>query len=355
MTHEAEAGLNLQFYNGRFGIDFALYKRNTEDQMFTLPVDPATGYSWMVVNYGEVENKGFELLLNTTPVKLKDFSWDLDFNFAKNKNEVVELPKELEGGKTAVESFGAGSDAIYMYVEEGQPFGVFYTYEPTYDDKGHIIVNSEGLPILTDKIQNTGKTVQPDFTAGVTTRFTWKGLSLAATLDISKGGYMLSRTKNIMEFTGNGIMTTYNNRNPFVVPNSVIFTSDNKEDAAVYGVNTFDNTTPVSLTSTTLQTYFDQGGVVGGEHYLVSRSYAKLRNITLSYDLPKAWVRYTKLSEISLGIFCNNVFFWTPKENRFIDPENTSYADDGDLHALFGETYCNPSCRIWGINLNVKF
>lgn len=355
MTHEAEAGLNLQFLNGRFGIDLALYKRNTEDQIFTLPVDPSTGYNWMMVNYGEVENKGLELLLNTTPVKIKDFTWTLDFNFAKNKNKVVELPKELEGGKTSVESFGAGSDAIYMYVEEGQPFGVFYTYEPTYDDQGHIIVDDSGLPILTDKIQNTGKTVQADFTAGVTTKFSWKGLSLSATLDISKGGYMLSRTKNIMEFTGNGIMTTYNDRNPFVVPNSVIFTSDNKEDAAVYGVNTFDNTTPLSLTNSSIQNYFDKGGVVGGEHYLTPRSYAKLRNITLAYDLPKAWVRYTKLSEISLGIFCNNVFFWTPKENRFIDPENTSYADDGDLHALFGETYCNPSCRTWGVNLNVKF
>lgn len=354
MTHEAEAGLNMQFLNGRFGIDFALYKRNTEDQIFTLPVDPSTGYNYMMVNYGEVENKGFELLLNTTPVKIKDFTWTLDFNFAKNKNEVIELPKELEGGKTSVESFGAGSDAIYMYVEEGMPFGVFYTYEPTYDDQGHIIVDGDGLPILTDKIQYTGKSVQPDFTAGVTTRFSWKGLSLSATLDISKGGYMLSRTKNIMEFTGNGIMTTYNDRNPFVVPNSVIFTGD-KEDKAVYGVNTFDNTTPVSMTGRTFQDYFGKGGVVGGEHYLVPRSYAKLRNITLSYDLPKAWVRYTKLTEISLGIFCNNVFFWTPKENRFIDPENTSYADDGDLHALFGETYCNPSCRTWGINLNVKF
>ena len=354
MTNEAEAGLNLQFLNGRFGLDVALYNRKTKDQIFTLPVDPSTGYSSMMVNYGEVENKGVEILLNTTPVKIKDFKWDLDFNFAKNNNNVISLPKELEGGKTSIESFGAGSDAIYMYVEEGEPFGVFYTYEPTYDDQGHIIVDANGLPILTDEIQKTGKTVQADFTAGVSTKLSWKGIALSANLDISKGGYMLSRTKNIMEFTGNGIYTTYNGRNPFVIPNSVIFTGD-KEDKAVYGVNTFDNTTPISLNGKTLQEYFDQGGVVGGEHYLTPRTYAKLRNITLAYDLPKAWVRYTKLSEISFGIFCNNVYFWTAKENRFIDPENTSYADDGDLHALFGETYCNPSCRTWGFNLNVKF
>ena len=354
MTHEAEAGINLQFFNGRFGVDFALYNRTTEDQIFTLPVDPSTGYSSMMVNYGEVENKGVELLVNTIPVKTKDFTWSLDFNFAKNKNKVISLPKELEGGKTSIESFGAGGDAIYMYVEEGEPFGVFYTYEPTYDDQGHVIVDANGLPILTDEIQNTGKNVQADFTAGVSTKFSWKGISLSANLDISKGGYMLSRTKNIMEFTGNGIYTSYNNRNPFVIPNSVTFTGE-KNEAAVYGKTTFDNTTPLSMTGKTIQDYFDKGGVVGGEHYLTPRTYAKLRNITLSYDLPKAWVSAVKLSEVSLGIFCNNVFFWTAKENRFIDPENSSYADDGDLHALFGETYCNPSCRTWGLNLNVKF
>ena len=165
---------------------------------------------------------------------------------------------------------------------------------------------------------------------------------------------MLSRTKNIMEFTGNGIYTTYNDRNPFIVPNSVVFTGKDGEDA-VYGTTTFDNTTPLSMTGSSIQNYFDKGGVVGGEHYLTPRSYVKIRNITLSYTLPSKWVKTIKLSGASVGVFCNNVFFWTAKENRFIDPENTSFAEYGDLSAQFGERYCNPSCRTWGMNLNVKF
>ena len=354
MTHELEAGVNLQFYNGRFGLDLSVYKRNTENQIFSLPVDPATGYNRMYVNYGEVENKGIEIVLNTVPLQINGFEWDLDLNFSKNINEVLSLPKELQGGKTSLRSFGAGSDAVYMYAEEGEPFGVFYTYLPSYDDAGHIIVDKTGMPILTKEIQKTDKTVQPDFTAGATTKFSWKGISLSTAVDISKGGYMLSRTKNILEFTGNGIYTTYNDRNPFIIPNSVVFTGEAGEDA-VYGTTTFDNTTPLSMTGASIQGYFDKGGVVGGEHYLTPRSYVKIRNITLSYTLPYKWIKTVKLSGASIGVFCNNVFFWTDKANRFIDPENTSYAEYGDLSAQFGELYCNPSCRTWGMNLNVKF
>lgn len=355
MTHELEAGVNLQFYNGRLGVDVSVYKRNTENQIFSLPVDPATGYNRMNVNYGEVENKGIEIVFNTVPLKIQDFEWELDINFSKNYNKVLSLPKELEGGKTALRSFAAGDDAIYMYAEEGEPFGVFYTYLPTYDNAGHIIVDENGLPILTKEVKKLDKTVQPDFTAGATTKFSWKGISLSAAVDISQGGYMFSRTKNIMEFTGNGIYTTYNDRNPFIVPNSVVFTGKDGEDA-VYGTTTFDNTTPVSMTGSTIQDYYDKrGGVEGGESFLTPRSYVKIRNITLSYTLPSKWVKTIKLSGASVGVFCNNVFFWTAKENRFVDPENTSYAEYGDLSAQFGELYCNPSCRTWGMNLNVKF
>jgi len=101
--------------------------------------------------------------------------------------------------------------------------------------------------------------------------------------------------------------------------------------------------------------YFGNGGVDGCGHYLVSRSYAKLRNITLSYTLPKNWIAPVRLSEVTLGVFCNNVFTWTDKHNRYTDPENSTFGYYGDLAAQFGEQFSNPSCRIWGLNLNVKF
>ena len=222
MTTEFEIGLNLAFLKNRINVDFSYYNRNTDDQIFTLPVDPATGYNSMVTNFGKVNNKGFELLINTTPVRTKDFRWDLGFNFAKNKNKVVSMPASLDGGMVNINSFSAGDDAVYMRAVEGLPMGELYTYLPQYTDDGKMIVGASGQPLLTDDVVDTGKNVNPDWTGGITTALTWKGLTLSAALDIRKGGYMFSRTKNLMQFTGNGEITLYNDRRPFVVPNSVM-------------------------------------------------------------------------------------------------------------------------------------
>lgn len=352
MTTELEGGLNLMFYNGRIGVDFAAYTRKTKDQIFQLPIDPASGYEFMYVNYGEVQNKGIELVLNTVPVKIGDFSWNLDFNFAKNVNEVISLPKELEGGKSQIRGaeYSTGAFAVYMYAEEGKPFGEFYCKLPTYDPEGHIIVDENGAAVLTSTEVDTDKNIQPDFTGGVKSTFNWKGLSLSGTLDFSKGGYMFSRTIETTEFVGNSIYTVYNSRNPFIIPNSVINVGTSDKPQYV------ENTVPMSMSDYTMQDlYFGNGGVDGCGHYLVSRSYAKLRNITLSYTLPKNWIAPVRLSEVTLGVFCNNVFTWTDKHNRYTDPENSTFGYYGDLAAQFGEQFSNPSCRIWGLNLNVKF
>ncbi len=348
MTKEFEFGGNLQFFNGRIGLDFAYYNRTTSDQIFTLPVDPSTGYSYMVTNFGKVRNKGVELLINVVPVQTRDWRWELSFNYAKNKNKVLTLPESLEGGRVSIYSYSAGSDAVYMYAEEGRPMGEFYTYLPQRTEDGQIIVGSDGLPMLTTTVEDTGKNMNYKWTGGIGTSLTWRGLTLSAQLDMRKGGYMFSRTKNIMQFTGNGAITTYNGRNPFIIPNSVVDNGDGTYSP---------NTTPIYMTNDSYQDYFDNGGVLGGEAYLIDRSFVKLRNLSLTWTLPKKWVRAMTLSDISISAFCNNVFTWTAKDNRYIDPEGTtvSQASYGDLGTQFGELYSNPSCRVFGLSLSVKY
>ena len=341
MTTEYEVGLNLAFLNNRINVDFSYYNRETKDQIFTLPVDPATGYSSMVTNFGNVRNRGIELLVNTTPIQTKNFRWDLGFNFAKNNNEVVSMPESLEGGKTTIYSFSAGNDAVYFYAEEGNPMGEFYTYMPQYTADGKLIVDDKGQPLLGTDLVDTGKNMNPDWIGGVTTSFWYKGISLSAALDVRKGGYMFSRSKNLMQFTGNGIVTTYNDRRPFVIPNSV------HEDGT-------ENVTPIYMTDGSYQDYYnDYGYGQGGEAYLVDKSFVKLRNITLAYQLPKSIVSKLYLSDITLSLFCNNVFTWTHKSNTFIDPESSTRGND--LEGQFGELYVNPSCRTFGFNVGLKF
>ncbi len=346
MTTEYEVGLNLALLKNRVNIDFSFYNRETKDQIFTLPVDPATGYSYMVTNFGNVRNRGIELLVNTTPIQTKDFRWDLGFNFSKNQNKVLSMPASVEGGKTTIYNFSAGNDAVYFYAEEGNPMGEFYTYMPQYTEDGKLIVGSDGQPILTTELQDTGKNMNPDWIGGVTTAFYYKGFSLSGALDIRKGGYMFSRSKNLMQFTGNGSITTYNQRRPFIIPNSVY------EDGT-------ENTTPIMLGGGDYEVgdyqayYNDYGWGLGGEAYLVNKSYVKLRNITLAYQLPKSIVNQLYLSDVTLSLFCNNVFTWTHKSNTFIDPESSTRGND--LEGQFGELYVNPSCRTFGFNVGIKF
>ena len=339
MTTEYEIGLNLALLNNRINIDFSYYNRETKDQIFTLPVDPASGYSYMVTNFGNVRNRGIELLVNTTPIRTKNFRWDLGFNFSKNNNKVLSMPASIEGGKTDIYSFSAGNDAVYFYAEEGKPMGEYYTYMPQYTADGKLIVGSDGQPLLTTDLMDTGKNMNPDWIGGVTTALYYKGLSLSAALDVRKGGYMFSRSKNLMQFTGNGAITTYNQRRPFVIPNSV------------YADGT-ENTTPIMLGGGDYgvgdyQDYYnDFGWGQGGEAYLLDKSYVKLRNITLAYQLPKSVVKQLYLSDITVSVFCNNVFTWTHKSNTFIDPESSTRGN---------ELYVNPSCRTFGFNVGLKF
>ena len=350
MTTEYEIGLNLAFLGNRINVDFAYYNRETKDQIFTLPVDPASGYSSMVTNFGNVRNRGIELLVNTTPVRTKDFRWDLGFNFSKNSNKILSMPSSVEGGKTTIYSFSAGNDAVYFYAEEGNPMGEFYTYMPQYTNDGKLIVGDDGQPLLTTDLVDTGKNMNPDWIGGVTTALSWKGITLSAALDIRKGGYMFSRSKNLMQFTGNGAITTYNERRPFVIPNSVV--SDGKGGYV-------ENTTPIFLGGGDLgygdyQGYYnDYGWGQGGEAYLLNKSFVKLRNITLAYQLPKSLVSKLYLSDITVSLFCNNVFTWTHKSNTFIDPEGSTTGND--LEGQFGELYVNPGCRTFGFNVGVKF
>ncbi len=349
MTSEFEIGANLQFFNGRIGIDAAYYTRTTNDQIFTLPVDPSTGYSYMVTNFGKVRNNGIELVLNTIPIRTRDFRWDLDFNFSKNKNKVVSLPESLEGGKVSIYNFSAGNDAIYMYAEEGKPMGQFYTYLPKYTESGQPIVDANGQPVIGTAVEDTGKNMNNDWTGGVNTAFTYKDFTLSAALDVRKGGYMFSRTMNLMQFTGNGTITTYNGRRPFIIPNSVVDNGD-----GTYS----ENTTPILSHNGSYQNYFNNFGYGhGGEAFLVDRSFVKLRNISLTWNVPKKWVNAMSLSNIAVTVFCNNVFTWTASDNYFIDPEVTtiSQASYGDLATQFGELYSNPSCRVFGCNLSIKF
>ncbi|GHU08593.1 SusC/RagA family TonB-linked outer membrane protein [Alphaproteobacteria bacterium] len=341
ITTEYEAGLNLTFFKGRIAIDAAYYDRNSDKQIFSLNMDPSTGYTKQNINLGKINNKGIELLVNLRPIEIKDFSWDVAWTFTKNNSKVISLPEELGG--IANLSPLSGSTAMYAIV--GKPIGTFKAEVPLYDPQGHIVVNpSTGLPVPNPEDQIIGD-INYDYEMGISTSFKYRGIVLSGDLDIRQGGIMFSRTKDINYFVGNPIQTLYNDRHTFIIPNSV--NNIGTAEAPVY----VENTTPVA--SDQVYQYWGDGGTDMGSFVLVDKSFIRLRTISLGYDLPRSLLKNTFLENVRLSVFGNNLFIWTPKSNNLIDPEGTSFGND--LRGKYGEYITNPSTRKFGFNLMVKF
>ncbi len=341
MTTETELGLNMAFLNNRLSFDLAYYNRITDKQIFSLDMDPATGYTAQNINLGKVRNRGIELLVNVTPVKTRDFQWDLTWNYTKNKNKVLDLPDAL-GGESLIYGFSGGTG---LYAIEGGEMGVYKAYVSQKTEDGKIIVDENGLPLKSNQQEIVGS-MNYKYQMGFGTTLRYKGISLAVDFDVRHGGLMYSRTKSVEYFTGNAIQTAYNDRNPWIVPNSVVASTDANGNT-VYVENT------TYLTPTSIYNYWNNGGDDLDAGFLIDKSYVKLRSVVIGWDLPKAWLSHTFLTGVRVSFFGNNLFLWTPSGNTFVDPEVTSFGND--LAGNYGEYSSNPSSRRFGFNLNVKF
>ena len=337
MTTETEIGLNMAFLKNRLSFDVTYYNRNTDKQITVLSMDAASGYTSQNINMGKVRNRGIELLVSVTPVKVKDFKWDLSWNYTKNFNKVIDLPDEL-GNEANIFSLSGG---VGLYAIEGKELGIWRAHVAKTNEAGQYVVDAQGLPQNSDDVVEMG-TMNYKYQMGFNTTFTYKSLSLSADLDVRHGGLMFSRTKSIEYFTGNAIQTAYNDRNPFVVPNSVIDNGD-----GTYSENN------ISLSETNLYNFWNNGGFEMESYNLIDKSYMKLRQVVLSWDLPVKWFKGSFVQGMRLSFFGNNLFVWTPASNTYVDPETTSFGND--LTANFGEYSANPSSRKFGFNINVKF
>ena len=342
MTTETEFGVQLAFLKNRISLDATYYNRNSDKQITQLSVDPASGYTAQNVNLGKIRNRGVELLLTVVPVRVKDFEWSLTWNYTKNDNKVIKLPEEMNG-RASIYGFSGGTG---LYAIEGDEMGVFEAYVAKTDDQGRIIVDANGLPQNTDEMVKIGS-INYDYMMGITNSLRYKDFTLSFAFDIRQGGLMFSRTHDITYFTGNAMQTAYNDRNPFIVPNSVKVAGTDAEGNPIYVEN------DIPLYGTTLYNYWDNGATAMGSGSLVSKSYVKLRQVVFGWDLPKKWLEKTFLTGAHISVYGNNLLMWCPSSNTFIDPEASSFGND--LEGSFGEYSSNPSCRKFGFNVNVKF
>lgn len=337
LTTEMEFGLDVRLFNSRVGVDFAYYDKETDGQILPVDIAATSGYTSKIVNFGKVENKGIELSVNLIPVKTKDFEWDMTWNYSRNRNKVLELPDGLD--KVSIyTAYGIEFNAVV-----GQPIGVFKGHVAKKDPDGNIVVNATtGIPLEADEKEDYG-TAESDFQMGLTNNFRYKNWRLGASLDYRQGGLMYSYTARLNYFVGNATKTTYNDRNPFIVPNSVIENADGS-----YSTNT------TAVSKQRINEYWNQSNnpSMSREHVL-DKTYVKLRDLTLSYTFTEDMLKSTPFSQLSLTAYGRNLFIWTPSENNFVDPEGSTYGND--LRSEFGEFAGGPSVRSFGLSLKASF
>ena len=337
MTTEIEFGLNMAFFENRFSFDVSYYNRNTDKQIFSLEMDPASGYTAQNMNLGKIRNRGIEAMVSVTPVRTRDFEWTLTWNYTRNRSKVISLPEEL-GGESLIWGLSGGTG---LYAIVGEELGVFKAYTAEHDPDGNVIVDASGLPKKSTEQTIVGS-MNSKYQMGIGNTISYKGVSLSFDFDFRKGGVMYSRTKDINYFVGNAIQTAYNDRNPWIIPNSVVDNGD-----GTYSENT------VALTPTNIYNYWNNGDTGYDSSFLVDKSYIKLRQVVLAWDLPKAWLANTFLTGVKVSLYGNNLLMWTPSGNTFMDPESSSFGND--LEGNFGEWSTNPSSRKYGFNVSLKF
>lgn len=336
---EFEVGTELSFFKSRINVDFTYYKAKVNNQILALPLAPTSGYTSQTANVGTISNEGIEALVSLLVFKNPNsgFNWTTTFNYSKNNTILEKLDPRIQ--QVAL----GGLSTTSFIAREGEPIGLLYGNVPLKDPNGNIVVDANGIPIASPDKEVYGDT-QYDYTLGIGNTFTYKNFTLDFSFDIRQGGLMFSRTADITRFTGNSITTMINDRQPFIVPNSVIKNTD-----ASGNVTYTPNTKPID--NAHMDDYYSASAL--DRENVIDKSFVKLREVVLSYNMPSKILKGTGINGINFSVIGRNLFLWTPKSNQYIDPEVSSFGTD--LTGQFGEFSANPTTRSLGISLKANF
>jgi hypothetical protein len=350
-----EVGTELHFIQDRIRFDFNYYTRTQKDQILPLPVNGTSGYSTAVVNAGSIRNNGIEISLGGTPVKSKDFTWNVDFNISFNRNKILSLypgtntlpvaPGGLGGygisqgnQATSATGFGfVGSPSFGVNGVVGSSYGQIIGSGFTRDKNGNIVVDANGMPIVNNTV-NLGSML-PSYTGGFTNSFNYKNVILAFSLDFQKGGKFVSVTEQNLAGSGLGAETVGNNAKGNPVRNDVA----DGGGTLVQGVHT--DGTPNTTYVNTRQLY-EQGYSQIWEKYTFDATYVKLREVSIGYSFPKKMLGKTPFQSAYFGITTQNPWMIYSKV-KGVDPSQlqTSFYEGGQL----------PNTRNLGFNLKLTF
>lgn len=342
LHRELEGGVEAKFLNNRVGVDLSLYDRQSSDLIIDLSLDPATGFTQTTVNAAELNNRGIELGLNLTPLKGRNFSWDITLNYTRNVSNIEKIADgidqiqirtntadPLNGGGNA--GFGGG---LGNYAIVGQQYGVMQGSEFQKDANGNYIVDGQGNYQAASGLTIIGDP-NPDFQANWINNISYKGLSFGFQWQYIKGGDIFSSTVQSLLARGNTVDTDVDRFVPIVLPGV-------KADGTPNDIQTY-------IGDSFFRAYFfaNEGGVFDATSI-------RLREISIAYVFPDKLIEKTPFGRIGLTFSGQNLWYNAPNfpEGLNYDPEVLSLGVGNGRGFDFRTA---PTAKRLGVTLNATF
>ena len=328
-----EFGFDTRFFNNRLGLDLTYYKSITTDLIIPVTLNPSAGYDTKLLNVGEMTNHGLEAMLNVTPVRNENFSWNLFVNYSFNRNKVVSLAEDQGISRIRQLERWASLELRTENTKGDGSFGSLYGDYLIYDGNGQL-THRNGLPQEENGDWGYLGNVNPDWLGSVANDFRYKNWNLSFLFAGQKGGVVHSRT-----FI-DGI-------NAGSLPESLPFRDENGAGVIVGDGIDIDTGQPNAVEIPVRdywRAYYNNDRIA-----TFDASFIKLREVKIGYTLPSRILGRTPIKGASVSLVGRNLLLWTDVPH--IDPEVSAY--DGQFVGV--EAMSLPSMRTFGMSLSVNF
>ena len=330
---ELEFGLEAKLFNNRLGIDFSIYDKRSKDLIIERALGPETGAEEILDNLAEVSNKGYELGINLIPIKSETdgFTWEISGQISKNRNIVENLGTDGSIKRVYIDGFtNLGNFAV-----AGRPYGVLYGDAILRDANGNFMVGSDGNYLVTGEDVEIGDP-NPDWKSTVINELSYKNITFGFQLEYQKGGDIYSTTAASLLSRGLTRDTDFDRSGTVVLP----------------GVNQNGNVNTTQIGYT--QYGFNNSGFFIREQGVYDATNLRVREVSLSYSLPKKYLEKTPFGKISISFVGQNLWFKAfnfPKYLQF-DPEVSSL---GVGNGSGFDYLTGPTSKRYGFNFNLTF
>ncbi|MBT1704261.1 SusC/RagA family TonB-linked outer membrane protein [Chryseosolibacter indicus] len=344
-TTSTEVGVELGFYQNRITTDFAYFQTHSTDIILDAPTSPASGFTTQTRNAGELKTHGYELTIGVIPVKTANFTWEINANWTKVINNVVAIDPLVNS------IFLGGFTTPQTQLQAGQRYGVIVGNKFNRDANGNLLITSTGAgagqpTANTSKVEVVGDP-NPDWTGGITNTFGYKGLSLSFLVDIRKGGDIISR--NIRDLRFRGVAEETGNRDRTYIIEGVLRDPVDNPDGTPRALLDGEGKPVPNSIALNAQQYWTSIYNTQGESMVFDASWVRLREVSLSYSLPKTLIGKTPFSSAQLVLTGRNLFLYAPNYPH-LDPEINSQGVSNSQGIDFNTL---PQTRSYGVLLRV--